>query len=126
MSHDPAQVARICYAAIRQLREERGLRKGPVWSLLISQEREWLIDAVRRTHIGLHPRRVFEFWRTDLEADGWKEGRDIDFEKRTHPALRDWDDLDQDVRDQFVLLQLMAVGMELSPIMSGLSRVTAP
>lgn len=38
--------------------------------------------------------RSHESWLYLRKADGWKYGETLDREKKTHPALVEWDDLD--------------------------------
>lgn len=122
------QAARVCHAAIRQLREEQGGHRGPVWGLLVAEERGWYLRAVERSAAGCTPASVHRLWMTDLLADGWEPGPEIDHAKRTHPDLVPWEALDEGARRRFFLLQMMAIGLYL-PVYGGVaeeSPVTAP
>jgi hypothetical protein len=127
MLYDPEQAARVCYAAIRQLREEQGCSRGPVWNLLVPEERIWYRMAVQRAISGSSPDRIQDAWREEMMARGWTAGPEIDHVKKTHPELREWDALDWDMRRRFFLLQMMTMGMylEVPPRMRSSSPVTA-
>ena len=122
------QAARVCHAAIRQLREEQGSPRGPVWGLLVAEERGWYLRAVELAAAGCTPASVHRQWMASLLAAGWSAGPDIDHAKRTHPDLLPWEDLGEDARRRFFLLQMVAIGLYL-PVYAGLtetSPVTAP
>jgi hypothetical protein len=122
------QAARVCYAAIRQLREEQGGKRGPVWGLLVAEERGWYLRAVERSALGCTPASVHRSWVAELTAAGWLHGPEIDHGKRTHPDLVPWEVLGEPARRRFFLLQMVAIGLYL-PVPSGLtetSPVTAP
>lgn len=122
------QAARVCHAAIRQLREEQGGRRGPVWGLLVAEERGWYLRAVERAVLGCTPDSVHRQWAEDLLAAGWQAGPEIDHGKRTHPELVPWGSLDEAARRRFFLLQMVTIGLFL-PVRTGMaetSPVTAP
>jgi hypothetical protein len=122
------QAARVCYAAIRQLREEQGGKRGPVWGLLVAEERGWYLRAVERSALGCTPASVHHSWMAELADSGWLHGTEIDHVKRTHPDLVPWEALDVLARRRFFLLQMVAIGLYL-PVPPGLtetSPVTAP
>jgi hypothetical protein len=125
--YDPDPAARICYAAIRQLREEQGYPRGPVWGLLVREEQRWFRDAALRAWRGWVAHEIQGAWREELVEDGWTVAPEIDHVKRTHPELDPWEHLEEKFRRRFVVLQLMAAGLDLplTPGETDLSRVIA-
>jgi hypothetical protein len=109
MLDDPASAARVCYAAVRQLRAEHGQRRGPVWALLCEEERAWYIRDAERTWAGLVPRRVHEAWRDDMERLGWKPGTETDHCLLTHPDLRPWEELTDSSQRRYLVIQMIIV-----------------
>lgn len=124
MCYEPEQAARVCYAAVRQLREEQGDRRGAAWDLLPGQEREWYCRAMERAASGMLPAGIHGAWRRELEADGWIEAPDISHADRTHPELVPWDALGEPSRRRFFLMQMIACGLFLDiPLgSSGMAR----
>ena len=132
MSYDPEPAARVAYAAVRQLREEQGCRRGPVWNLLLREEQGWYVRHAERALMGLLPHEIQDAWRIDLtecgdEALRWTAGQEIDHVKRTHPELALWGFLDERYRRRFSVIQFNAVGFYVAiPAWSGdLACVTA-
>jgi hypothetical protein len=132
MPYDPAPAARVAYAAVRQLREEQGCRRGPVWNLLLLEERAWYLRHAERALMGLLPHQVQDAWRMDLtefapEEERWTVGPEIDHAKRTHPELDYWEALAEPYRRRFFVIQMNAVGFYVDiPAWSGdLPCVTA-
>lgn len=127
MSFSHVQAARICYAAIRQLREEQGCCRGPVWNLLPQAEQSWYAQAVARARRGWMPRQVHEAWRAELEEAGWRPGPEIDHCFKTHPELIPWDDLDGKYRLRFVLLQMNATALTIGvPLLWDIPEAVTP
>jgi hypothetical protein len=119
--YDPAPAARVAYAAVRQLREEQGCTRGPVWCLLVREEQSWYIRHVERALMGLEPRQIQDAWRVDLteyegedEAARWRVGPEIDHVKRTHPELAEWRFLEEIYRRRFFVIQAITVGVLLT------------
>ena len=132
MSYDPEPAARVAYAAVRQLREEQGCRRGPVWGLLLPEERSWYVCHAERALMGLLPHEIQAAWRADLTEFGtggqrWTVGQEIDHVKRTHPELAEWGYLDARYRRRFSIIQYNAVGFYVAiPAWTGdLTFVTA-
>ena len=127
MLYDPARAARVCYAAIRQLREEQGFDKGPVWRLLVVAEQDWLCEACNLAANGWMSYEIFAEWRRVRELDGWRLGQEIDHAKKTHPELVDWKTLPEDVQQRYFLLQMMTSALHLvvPPALTGSSPVAA-
>lgn len=127
MRYGPEQAARVAYAAIRQLREEQGCQRGPVWALLVGEERAWYRAHIERAASGMLTAEMHGAWRRELEAEGWTAAPEIDHLKRTHPELVPWDALTEQQRRRFFVLQMLAVGLylEIPPVPSDLSPVTA-
>lgn len=134
LRYDPEPAARICYAALRQLREEQALaageppasaknRRGPVWNLLVKAEQGWYIRFAELARRGILPRDIHADWQGSLLEEDWKPGPEADHDKRTHPELADWEDLDDMFKARFSLFQIMAVGMEFSAYLGGLCLV---
>lgn len=125
--YDPDPAARICYAAIRQLREEQGCPRGPVWTLLVREEQRWFRDAALRAWRGCRPWQIHDAWRAELIDAGWTVAPDIDHVKKTHPELEPWAALEEKFRRRFFVVQLMAAGLDLPlPVTeTDLSPVTA-
>lgn len=123
MPYEPEQAARVCHAAIRQLRDEQGFPRGPVWKLLVKEEQRWYVQAVNRAASGWLPSEFHDEWRRELLDAGWTAGPEIDHVKKTHPHLVPWDDLIEPVRRQLFVLQMNTTGMylEVPPRMSGSS-----
>lgn len=110
---DPERAARVAYAAVRQLREEQGDRRGPVWEMLVPRERLWYRTAVSRVASGVSLSEVHAEWCEFLEADGWAYGPVEDHVKRTHPGLAPWSSLPESLRRRLFLLQMITMGMAL-------------
>ena len=132
MSYDPEPAARVAYAAVRQLREEQGCRRGPVWNLLLREEQGWYVRHAERALMGLLPHEIQDAWRTDLTEClpqwlRWTVGPEIDHAKRTHPELARWRYLGERYRRRFSVIQFNAVGFYVDiPAWSGdLACVTA-
>lgn len=125
MRFDPEPVARVCYAALRQLREEQGCRRGPVWSLLVAPERDWYVRAAARAASGWLPEEIQAEWRRELELEGWKPGPDIDHVKRTHPEMAGWEDLGEDLRRRYLVIQMVTTGCCLALPPAAETAVTA-
>jgi hypothetical protein len=132
MQYNPEPAARVAYAAVRQLREEQGCRRGPVWNLLLREERDWYVRHAERALMGLLPHQVQDAWRMDLTefaADElrWTVGQEIDHTKRTHPELDHRAVLGEQYRRRFFVIQMNAVGFYVDfPAWSGdLPCVTA-
>lgn len=123
----PEQVARICYAALRQLREEQGCSRGPVWGLLTKAEQLWYVQCVERARMGMLPAQIHQAWLDDMTEDGWSCAPDIDHVKKTHPELAQWEDLDGKYRRRFIVMQMWAaaLGMDVPSVWSGSGSVTA-
>lgn len=124
---DDEQVAEIAYAALRQLREAQGCHRGPVWGLLVKEERAWYARAVGRAARGCTPRTIHDEWRREMLDAGWVPGPEIDHVKRTHPELYPWEALGGPVRRRFFLVQMvtMAMYLEVPPALTVLPPVTA-
>jgi hypothetical protein len=122
------QVARAWYAAVRQLAQDDGSPRRPVWDLLPAAERAWLVLCAARTRMGWLPEQVQESLRRDLLADGWRPGAVIDHCEKTHPALVPWNDMGVKWQTQFRLLQMTAVALTLDvlPTWAWMDCVTAP
>lgn len=124
------QAARVCYAAVRQLREEQGGERGPVWSLLVSDEQAWYLRFVEQAMTGRPLSRIHDDWYRELTAAGWREGPSTDHAKRTHPDLLPWTTLSEGVRRRLYLIQMITLGLYLDvppsvPEVSGSSPVPA-
>lgn len=102
------QVARIFYAALRQLREEQGCARGPVWSLLTREEQAWYVRSVELARKGLLPQHIHEAWASEMTDAGWACGPEIDHVNHTHPELANWDVLGAKYRLRFIALQMWA------------------
>jgi RyR domain len=102
-SHE--QVARVFYAALRQLRAEQGCSKGPVWDLLTAGEQRWYCRSVELARAGLLPPQIHGAWAQEMIQAGWACGENIDHMRRTHPELGNWDELDGKYRLRFIALQ---------------------
>lgn len=111
--YDPDPAARICYAAIRQLREEQGCSLGPVWALLVREEQSWFRDAALRAWRGWRPWQIHDAWRSELIEDGWQVAPEIDHAKKTHPELHPWEHLEEKFRRRFFMLQWTVAGLNL-------------
>lgn len=127
MRYRNEDVARVCYAAIRQLREIHGDERGPVWSLLTDEEQRWYILQVELTRQGLLPEQVHARWAASLAEDGWVQDRDVNPPKRTHPELTEWSALSLECRLRFSLIQMTtnALTVDVPPVWSQMRSVTA-
>jgi len=125
LSHE--QVARIFYALLRQLREEQGYQRGPVWNLLTAEEQGWYERSIELARMGLLPAQIHASWASDAGQDGWTCGPEIDRNGKTHPEMASWDELDSRYRLRFILLQMVTTGLTIDvPDVWGASRaVTA-
>jgi hypothetical protein len=123
MPFDSERAARVAYAAIRQLREEQGQSRGPVWELLVPEERSWYRRAVELAAIGVRLPNIHDDWRRGLEQSGWACGPDIDHVKKSHPGLLPWPALSDDQRRRLSVLQMITMALSLD-VMSGPVPVT--
>lgn len=123
--HD--QVARVCYAALRQLREEQGGSRGPVWDLLTDQEQQWYILLVELARQGLMPVNIHGTWCARLIQDGWTRGGEISHSKRVHPELTEWSDLTAEQRMRYTVIQMNVNAMTVDvPAVWGVGERLAP
>lgn len=113
MLYTHEQAAGVCYAAVRQLREVQGGERGPVWSLLVSDEQAWYLRFVEQAMTGRPLSRIHDDWYQELTAAGWREGPSIDHAKRTHPDLLPWTTLSEGVRRRLYLIQMITLGLYL-------------
>lgn len=111
LSHE--QVARIFYALLRQLREEQGNHRGPVWNLLTTEEQGWYERSIELARMGLAPAQIHAAWAADAAQDGWRCGPEIDRDGKTHPEMAHWDELDGKYRLRFILLQMVTTGLTI-------------
>ena len=132
MLHDPKPAARVAYVAVRQLREEQGCPRGPVWGLLTSEEQGWYIRHAERAMNGLLANQIQDAWRIDLtelaeEGRRWRAAPDFDYAKRTHPELAEWGLLDERYRRRFFVIQMNAVAVHVTipALLDGSPLVTA-
>lgn len=130
MLYTHEQAARVCYAAVRQLREEQDGGRGPVWSLLVHDERDWYRRFVEQVRTGRPLSRIHDDWYQELTAAGWREGPSIDHAKQTHPDLLPWRTLPERVRRRLYLVQMITLGLYLEvppamPEVSGSSSASA-
>lgn len=124
MLFDPERVARVAYAAIRQLREEQGYQRGPVWELLVTEERGWYRAAVQDLAFGVRLAAVHETWRLRLEQAGWTYGPEADHVKRTHPGLVPWSALPEHLKRRLSVAQMITMALCMD-LMSDSSPVTS-
>jgi hypothetical protein len=120
-------VARVCYAAIRQLREVQGDGRGPVWDLLTDEEQRWYILQVELARQGLLPEQVHNRWAAILRDDGWIQGPEVNLPKRTHPELTEWSGLSSEKRLRYSIIQMTtnALTVDVPPVWSRMRSVTA-
>jgi hypothetical protein len=124
MLFDHERIARVAYAAIRQLREEQGHPRGPVWELLVTEERAWYRAAVHDLAFGVRLAAVHDEWRARLEAAGWTYGPDVDHVKKTHPGLVPWSALPEPLKRRLSLAQMITMALCMD-MMSDSSPVTS-
>lgn len=120
-------VARVCYAAIRTLREVQGHGRGPVWNLLTDAEQQWYILCVELARQGLLPEQIHASWAASLAADGWRYGPQINHADKTHPELTEWSSLTPERRVKFSIIQFNtnALTVDVPPVWEELRSVTA-
>ncbi len=123
MLYNPEQAARVAYAAFRQLREEQGGERGPVWHLLVSDEQAWFIRFVELVMAGERLFAIHDQWYEKLTAAGWREGPRIDHVKRTHPDLLPWRTLPEHVQRRLYVVQMITLGLYLE-VPPGVSEVS--
>lgn len=128
MRYAHEQVARVCYAAIRQLAEEQQQPRMPSWNRLRPAERYWWVQSVARARMGMMPEQIQDALRLDLLAEGWRPGEAVDHEQKIHPVLVPWRDMHIKRRIQFQVLQMNAVALTLDvpPVWAEIECVTAP
>jgi hypothetical protein len=121
--YNPEQAARVAYAAVRQLREEQGGERGPVWSLLVHDERVWYLRFVELVMTGRRLSLIHDEWYQELSAAGWREGPKIDHAKRMHPDLLPWTTLAEHVQRRLYVIQMITLGLylEVPPAVSEVS-----
>jgi hypothetical protein len=117
--------ARICYGLQVMLREELG-HPVPGWEDLPPATQKGQAELVRLARMGASEREMHQSWCALMTGLGWRYGPVRDAIARTHPMVRDWDDLDslsqaceritvQTIRVLTLELSCLAPAQELAP-----------
>lgn len=128
MRYSNDQVARISYAAYRQLCEERGGPAPCPWACQPPLERRWWADWAAGAARGWNSQRIHEEWRAELIAAGWRVGTPLDYSGKVHPGLSLWNELCPIFQLKFFVVEITTVAMFLynDQCCSLEGRVTAP
>ncbi len=106
--------ARICYAACRVASIAAG-KKIPIWGRARAEEKVWMrhrVNCVFQHHdIPLSGRH--DAWCEIMGSEGWKLG-DLDYAKKTHPHLANFEKLPDDERFKCQLVNDVALACFVS------------
>lgn len=106
--------ASICYAACRVASIAAG-SKVPVWGRARAEEKAWMrfrIQCILKIP-DIVPSMCHDFWCEHMVAAGWKLG-DLDYVKKTHPHLVDFNKLPDDERFKCQLMTDVALACAAS------------
>jgi hypothetical protein len=120
-------VAKVWYAAVRQLLAERGYPHPPVWGLLCEHQRAWWVEGVVQARRGLSHREIHEALRYQMEQSG-RCPATIGRAGEPHLPTIAWEDLDGTGRLRFALLQMntAALTLDVPPDLDRFAPVSAP
>lgn len=108
-------VARICHAAVSQLRAEAGGDPGPAWDALGEDQRAWYGESAERAWRGMIPCEMHAGWAAHARSRGW-------------PPPPPWDALHPGERLPYRLVQMIvtAVYVDLDLVSAPGMAVTSP
>ena len=65
----------------------------PPWDALTQWQRDTVTNAVRLVRMGVSPEGIHKVWVQRMTDAGWRYGPDKDPLEKTHPSIREWNDL---------------------------------
>lgn len=82
------KIAAICYAAARVVSVSAG-QDVPVWSRAKAYEKIWMRGFVAccQKNPGSSMEHRHDRWVALMADDDWKQGKDLDYDKKVHPNL---------------------------------------
>lgn len=111
----PEQIAEVCHEANRALtRHVKDVPFQPPWD---DAPEEMRTSSVRGVKFALAnpnatPSQQHDAWAADKIASGWTWGETKDAEKKTHPALKAYGDLPEDVRRKDALFRAVVAALK--------------
>jgi hypothetical protein len=96
----PIEIARACHEANRALCLSLGDRSQPHWEHAQVWQRSSAEEGVQFAlmHPGLSPRQSHDNWMAHKKREGWTYGPEKDAKLKTHPCMREWDELPEEQR----------------------------
>jgi hypothetical protein len=111
------QVARVCHAANAALQEvqepDGGASPSGPWMSEGPERMRIVIEGVITARRGITPRQHHDNWVTGMRKLGWTYGPK-DPAAKTHPNIRDYDDLSQYQRDKDRLFLAIVTALTLT------------
>lgn len=96
MEHDLELIAKSAHEAIRQFNESNGDFSVKPWDESPENIKNSAIDGVKYLMKNPHAtgKDMHDNWVKFKRADGWVYGKTKDAEKKTHPSIRPYEELD--------------------------------
>lgn len=91
------RLATIIHAAVVTLKAAHGQPDTRTFADLPEAQRALSLELIEMLtpNPGVTPEYLHKLWLQRMRAAGWSYGDKLDVEQRTHPALRDWRQLDE-------------------------------
>lgn len=105
-----ARIAEISYAAARAYSWVMLGEHIYAWEDAPKESKVSILNGVRYyiEHPDATPEFIHDKWRAMKAHDGWTYGETEDKEKKEHPAMVDWDDLDDKWRGKDIIFYTVA------------------
>lgn len=87
-------IARICHEANRVFRISLGETPGPNWDSAPEEMKDSTYIGVLECLDGNSPEQLHESWLEERKSKGWTYGYPLDREKKIHPNLIPYEQLD--------------------------------
>lgn len=115
-------IARIAHEINRALCASHGDKSHRAWSHTKKDERDGKVAAVAylMDNAAVSPEQQHAAWLESKAADGWTHGKEKDVDKKKHPCMKPWDELEdiQKAKDyvfKMVVSQLAALPEPVVP-----------
>ena len=103
-------IARVCHEANRVLQRFLGEPVNLAWDWCNDALQESVVAGVERAVKGSNPKELHDAWRKYRESQGWIYGPEKDAQKKTHPNLVPWSELDpMQRRKDFVFMSIVEI-----------------
>jgi len=109
-------IAQICYETHRTYSKTLGDDSHPAWDELSDVEKESVHRRVKlclEDHIVL-PKTIHESWMGEKFRDGWSYGNVHDIEKKQHPNLLPWSELNMEQKRKALLFTVIVEVFKLT------------